>query len=77
MRVMIEKHVTYMGTGTYRNHHVCMISQCVCRIHVLSGAFSEEVAEGSDLWKQAESTYVTNLRVAADECAKVACNLYM
>ena len=54
-----------------------MISQCVCRIHVLSGTFSEEVAEGSDLWKQAESTYVTNLRIAADECAKVACNLYM
>ena len=44
---------------------------------MLSGAFSEEVAEGSDLWKQVESTYVTNLRVAADECAKVACNLHM
>ena len=54
-----------------------MRDQCVCRIHVLSGAFSEELAKGSDLWKQAESTYVTNLRIAADECAKVDCNLYM
>ena len=44
---------------------------------MLSGAFSEELAEGSDLWKQAESTYVTNLRTAADECAKVDCSLHM
>ena len=49
----------------------------VYRIHVLSGAFSEEVTKGSDLWKQAESTYVTNLRIAAEECAKVDYNLCM
>jgi len=38
---------------------------------VLAGAFPEELIEGSALQKQAESTYITNLRIAAEECAKV------
>jgi len=37
---------------------------------VLAGAFPEELIEGSALKKQAESTYITNLRIAAEECAK-------
>jgi len=38
---------------------------------VLAGAFPEELIEGSALKKQAESTYITNLRIAAEDCAKV------
>lgn len=38
---------------------------------MLAGAFPEELIEGSALKKQAESTYITNLRIAAEECAKV------
>ena len=42
---------------------------------MLAGVFPEELVEGSDLKKLAESTYITNLRIAAEECAKVdICN---
>ena len=37
----------------------------------MAGAFDREVTPTDQLWQQAHSTYVSNLRVAADECSKV------
>ena len=60
-----------------------VVSACVCvcvfvsyfyspfRVHCLAGAFPRKVSSTEPVWLEAQATYVSNLRYAAEEGAKV------